>query len=201
MSLAICSWVTGNKCPYLCTYYCMYKFAPAERHESIVFGAARPKYNQKSVEQWIEFMQSQEIQRVCCLLPREQLTRYPIDLLETYQQKLGSKSVLWCPIEDFQLPQSSMLIKQIIPFLIYSDCHQQKVVVHCSGGVGRTGVVLACWLVAGRGFSNREALSTVLQNRRNPYEAVIAATFKFQNPYRVRSQLNNLLNDCRHAFS
>ena len=153
------------------------------------------------MEQWIEFMQSQEIQRVCCLLPSDRLTRYPIDLLETYQQEFGSQSVLWCPVEDFQLPQSSMLIEQIIPFLIYSDCQQQKVVVHCSGGIGRTGVVLASWLVAGRGFSNREALSAVLQNRRNPYEAVIAATFRFQNPYQVKLQLDCLLDDCRHAFS
>ncbi len=178
----------------------MYKFAPAEREESIVFGAARPKYTQKSVEQWIEFMQDREIQRICCLLTSEQFTRYPIDLPEAYRQEFGSKSVLWCPLDDFRLPQSSILIEQIIPFLIDSDRQRQKVVVHCSGGVGRTGVVLACWLVAQRGFSNPEALSATLQNRRNPYEAIIAALFRFQNPYRVRSQLNSLLDDCRHAF-
>ena len=178
----------------------MYKFAPAEGYESIVFGAARPKHNQKSVKQWIKFMQDRKIRRICCLLPSDRLTCYPINLLETYRQKFGSQSVLWCPVKDFQLPQSSILIEQIIPFLIDSVRHQQKVVVHCSGGVGRTGVVLACWLVAKRGFSNREALSAVLQNRRNPYEAIIAATLKFQNPYRVRSQLDRLLNDCRQAF-
>ena len=63
----------------------MYKFAPAERHELIVFGAARPKYDRNSVEQWIEFMQGRGIQRICCLLPSEQLTRYPLDLLEIYR--------------------------------------------------------------------------------------------------------------------
>ena len=177
----------------------MYKFAPAERHELIVFGAARPKYSKKSVEQWIEFMQGRGIQRVCCLLPREAIARYLLNLIETYRQKFGSKSVLWCSVKDFQIPESSILIEQIIPFLINSDCHQQKVVVHCSGGVGRTGIVLASWLVAGRRFSNRE-VSAVLQNRRNPYEAVIAATFRLQNPYRVRSQLDRLLDNCRHAF-
>ena len=104
----------------------MYNFAPAERQESIVFGAARPKYSYKSVEQWIEFMQNLGIQRVCCLLSSKQLIRYPIDLLETYRQKFGSQSVLWCPIEDFQLPQSSILIEQIIPFLIYSDRYKSK---------------------------------------------------------------------------
>jgi protein-tyrosine phosphatase len=145
-------------------------------------------------------MQEREIQRVCCLLESDSIANYPLDLLKTYRQEFGSKSVLWCPIKDFQLPQSSILIEQILPFLICSEKNQQKVVVHCSGGVGRTGVVLACWLVAQHKFSNREAISAVKQNFRNPHEAIIAALFKLQNPYRVKQQLNCLLNDCRHAF-
>ena len=178
----------------------MYKFAPAELQESTVFGAARPKYRQRSVEQWIEFMQSQKIQRICCLLEPDCLSHYPIDLLETYKQKFGRKNVLWQPIADFQLPHSSVLIEQILPFLICSEENQQKVIVHCSGGIGRTGIVLASWLVTRRGFSNQEAIFAVKQNRRHPHEAIIAAVFKLQNPYRVQQQLKCLLNDCRHAF-
>ena len=178
----------------------MYKFAPADIQERIVFGAAKPRYTPQSVEQWIEFMQSQKIGRICCLLESKSLSHYPIDLLETYKQKFGRENVLWQPIADFQLPQSSSLIEQIIPWLICSEENQQKIVVHCSGGVGRTGIVLASWLVARRGFTNREAISAVKQNLRNPYEAIIAAAFKLQNPYRVKQQLNLLLNDCRHAF-
>ena len=178
----------------------MYKFAPAESRELTVFGAARPKYTQRSVEQWIELMQSQRIQRICCLLENKSLSIYPIDLLETYKQKFGRENVLWQPIADFKLPHSSVLIEQILPFLICSEENQQKVVVHCSGGIGRTGIVLASWLVARHGFSNREAISSVKQNRRNPHEAIIAAAFKLQNPYRVKQHLNFLLNDCRRAF-
>ena len=133
-------------------------------------------------------------------MSKDCLARYPIDLLEVYRQKFGNEYVLWQPIKDFQLPQSSMLIEQIIPFLICSEENQQKVVVHCSGGIGRTGIVLASWLVARRRFSNQEAIFTVKQNRRNPHEAIIAAAFKLQNPYRVKQQLNFLLNDCRRAF-
>lgn len=59
----------------------MYKFAPADSQESIVFGAARPKYAQRSVEQWIEFVQRQKVQRICCLLESNSLCRYPRDLL------------------------------------------------------------------------------------------------------------------------
>ena len=178
----------------------MYKFAPADTQEIIVFGAARPRYALESVEQWIEFMQRQKIQRICCLLERDCLSRYPIDLLEIYKEQFGRKNVLWQPIADFQLPQSSNLIEQIIPWLIRSEQNQEKVVVHCSGGIGRTGVVLASWLVARRGFTNREAISAVKQNLRNPHEAIIAALLKFNNPYGIKRQLDNLLNDCRHAF-
>lgn len=179
----------------------MYKFAPADSRELTVFGAARPKYTQKSVEQWIKFMQSQKIRRICCLLESSSLSHYPIDLLETYSQKFGGENVLWQPIADFQLPHSSVLIEQILPFLICSEEDRQKVVVHCSGGIGRTGIVLASWLVTRRGFSNREAISAVKQNRRNPHEAIITAVFKSQNPCRVKQQLNLLLNDCRYAFN
>ncbi|NJO97925.1 MAG: hypothetical protein HC764_19590 [Pleurocapsa sp. CRU_1_2] len=61
----------------------MYKFAPATRQESIIFGAERPKYTQKSIAQWIKFMQQQEISRVCCLLESKQLARYPLDLFHS----------------------------------------------------------------------------------------------------------------------
>ena len=60
----------------------MYKFAPADIQEMIVFGAARPRYTPESVEQWIEFMQNQKIQRVCCLLEQDCLSRYPMDLYQ-----------------------------------------------------------------------------------------------------------------------
>lgn len=178
----------------------MYKFAPAARQESIVFGAARPQYSETTIKQWIEFMEAQQIEKVVCLLEKKSLSRYAVDLLATYRQKFGQKSVLWQPIPDFQLPTPAMLIESIIPFLIEAAQKQQKVVVHCSGGVGRTGIVLAAWLVSSRGFSNQQALSAVKQNQRYPQEAIIAALFKGKNPYRRKQQLNKLLDDCRDVF-
>ncbi len=173
----------------------MYKFAPASEHEPIVFGSARPGYSNKQVNEWTEFMQNQDIQRVCCLLPESQLRRYS-NLLDVYRQTFGLDQVCWTPIEDFHFADPEILIHQILPFLALANQHQEKVVVHCSGGIGRTGHVLAAWLVAGRGLSNQDAIAAVKQTGRNPYEAVIAAPFKGRNPWKVAAELNTLLDEC-----
>jgi protein-tyrosine phosphatase len=175
----------------------MYKFAPASEHEPIVFGAARSGYSDPQVSEWIEFMQHQGIQRVCCLLAGSQLERYA-NLLEVYRQTFGSEQMCWTPIEDFHWVDPEILIHQILPFLALANQRQQKVVVHCSGGIGRTGHVLAAWLVAGRGFSHSAAIAAVRQMGRDPYEAVMAAPFNGRNPWKVAAELKSLLNRLRN---
>ncbi|MDX2212218.1 MAG: dual specificity protein phosphatase family protein [Oculatellaceae cyanobacterium bins.114] len=174
----------------------MYKFAAASANELFVFGAARPGCTDPQVHAWVEFMQNQGIQRVCCLLSETQLTRYS-DLLGVYQQAFGLEQVCWAPIEDFNLVTPEMLIHQILPFLSTANQRREPVVVHCSGGVGRTGHVLAAWLVAEHGFSNQLAIAAVKQTGRNPCEAVIAAPLCGRNPWVVAAKLNMLLDDCQ----
>jgi protein-tyrosine phosphatase len=171
----------------------MYKFAAASADESIVFGSARPGYTDEQVNQWIEFMLDRDIRRVCCLLTKKQLDRYP-DLLSSYQQAFGKERVCWAPIEDFSLVTPEIMIDRILPFLAMADKRQEKVVVHCSGGIGRTGQILAAWLVAGRGFDYESVIITVQQTGRNPYEAIIAAPFKGRNPWQVAAELKTLLS-------
>ena len=171
----------------------MYKFATASADELTVFGSTRPGYADEQVSQWIDFMLDRDIRRVCCLLTKKQLDRYD-DLLGSYQQAFGKEHVCWAPIEDFSLATPEMLVDRILPFLAIADRQQEKVVVHCSGGIGRTGHILAAWLVAGRGFSRESAILAVRQTGRNPYEAIIAAPFTGRNPWQVASQLKTLLS-------
>ncbi|PSB56661.1 protein-tyrosine phosphatase family protein [Chamaesiphon polymorphus] len=175
----------------------MYKFAAASTEERIVFGSARPGYTDDRVNEWIEFMQMQNIQRVCCLLPKSHLNRYS-NLLDTYRQIWGENAICWAPIEDFCLVESEVLSARILPFLATADRHQERVVIHCSGGVGRTGHILAAWLIAGRGFDRQSAIESVKKTGKNPYEAVIAAPFKGRNPWRVLTKLYLLLDNCRN---
>lgn len=56
-------------------------FGAATEHEPIVFGARRPGFPlpsvpQAFVEEWIAFMIAQNIKRVVCLLPENQLLSY-----------------------------------------------------------------------------------------------------------------------------
>lgn len=174
----------------------MYRFAAASKDESIVFGAAHPGHREQQTHEWIDFMQSQGIQRVCCLLSESQLSRYD-DLLGIYRCCFGAEQVCWAPVDDFRLVASDLLTCEILPFLTMAEQQQQRVVVHCSGGMGRTGHILAAWLVAERGFSNKAAIAAVKATGRNPYEAVIAAPFKGRSPWTVALELDELLDISR----
>ncbi len=87
-------------------------------------------------------MEGQNIKRVCCLLFPAQLNHYS-GLLEVYRDHFGPSQICWAPIEDFQLVNYEMLNQTILPFLSMANQHHEKVVVHCSGGVGRNTVRLS----------------------------------------------------------
>ena len=175
-----------------------YRFAAASAEELIVFGASRPGYRKEQVDDWLAFMQGQGIQRICCLLTEARLMRYG-GLLSHYQQIFGADRVCWAPIEDFQLADCDALVGIILPFLAAANRAEEKVVVHCSGGIGRTGQALAAWLVAERGLSNQAAIATVRASGRNPCEAASAAPLRGQTPQQVVAQSHQLLDDCRRA--
>ena len=158
----------------------MYNFGPAAQGETVVFGAERPGYDSRRVDfalikEWIKFMKGQGIRRVCCLLPEAQLAYYPTGLIRAYFDAFGEDNVLHAPVEDFHLVPLSLLAKVILPFLAESERDQQKVVMHCSGGSGRTGHVLAAWLVHARSLPPEDALLVVESTsgvHRNPREAL-----------------------------
>jgi protein-tyrosine phosphatase len=155
-----------------------FNFGPAAAGEEIVFGARRPGYplsraGRQPVEDWIAFMLARGIRRVVCLLDAE-LSGYD-DLLGDYRRAFGPQRVCHAPIPDFRLADPPTLLDVILPFLDQADARGEKTVVHCAGGSGRTGHVLAAWLVHGRGYAAQAALAAVRHApgvRRNPCEAV-----------------------------
>jgi len=59
----------------------------------------------------------------------------------------------------------------LFPFLDDAVANDERVVVHCLAGIGRTGHVLAAWLVHGRDYDPVDAIETVEEMGRSPAAA------------------------------
>jgi protein-tyrosine phosphatase len=152
----------------------MFNFGPASPDEINVFGAAKPGGTQEDVNRWLEFMTRNGISRVVCLMHQDELgSKVPANLIDTYYSHFDKSNVLHSGISDFQLASQEQA-HNISIFLADGCRHYHKTVVHCSAGMGRTGHVLACWLVAGRGHVPNEAINLVKSVKgvsRNPRES------------------------------
>ncbi|PSQ15471.1 protein phosphatase [Halobacteriales archaeon QS_8_69_26] len=150
-----------------------FRFAPAAPEEEIVFGSCAPDWGTRGtepVDEWIEFVRDRDVRRALCLLSDGQVADRP-DLLETYRAAFGPDRVRHVPIPDHHLPDPARL-ESALSFLQASEHRGERVVVHCLAGIGRTGVVLAGWLVARHDYDPREAVETVRATGRRPTDAV-----------------------------
>ena len=70
--------------------------------------------------------------------------------------------------------------RRILPFLDDANRANERTVVHCSAGMGRTGHILALWLVHGRDYSLDKAIKTVEQQGRTPLEIATRDELKYR---------------------
>jgi protein-tyrosine phosphatase len=89
-----------------------------------------------------------------------------------YEEHFGSQNVLHAPIPDHHLPSVELVHEHILPFLRNAKEQNEPVVVHCQAGIGRTGVVLAAWLVDEYDYDVESAIEVVKSRYRNPLDAV-----------------------------
>ncbi len=69
--------------------------------------------------------------------------------------------VLWSPIRDVSVPKSVEDFAPVIQLVIEALQDGQTVVIHCMGGLGRTGLAAACVLVVTTELTPKEAISIV----------------------------------------
>ena len=155
-------------------------YGPAWPGDTLVCGARRPGWSRprtlvdgEAVGRWMASMQQERgVRRVLCLLSVEHLQLYEAGghsaclasgtceptLIERYRRFFGAERVHWLPTTDFDVLEAAQL-RAALRFLDAAVGAAERVLVHCSGGSGRTGQVLAGWRVHHHGLNATAALS------------------------------------------
>ncbi len=104
------------------------------------------------------------------LLQAHELAALEIPELFNQVQAHGMQSC-WFPIQDFGTPDSMPGLQSLVAQILAALSDGQTVVIHCKGGLGRTGLVAAACLVA-LDYSPEAAFSALRQARPGSVETL-----------------------------
>lgn len=117
----------------------------------------RKDYN-RSLPDDLAAMQAQSVTHVVPLITEDEFKIYGVDeLLDTYQQ--AGFVVRHQPILDQSVCSSSEM-RELMQWINQNLAKDAHIMIHCVGGLGRSGLVAACYLTT-QGFSAEEAIKEV----------------------------------------
>ena len=110
----------------------------------------------------LQTIKSTGIEAVVCLLTIEEMKHYGIEDLLNQFAKMGI-TVKHLPIIDGKVPTIAET-QEIVDWLTSQTKLGRNILVHCAGGLGRSGTVVACYLRA-QGHSAVDAINVVRKAR------------------------------------
>ncbi len=93
------------------------------------------------------------------------------------QVPLYGMEVLWFPIRDQSVPTSTEKFHEAVRLIVERLSEGKTVVIHCMGGLGRTGLVAAAVLVATTELNPQEAVLVVRRARQDAIETAEQSEF------------------------
>jgi len=125
------------------------------------------KEKQLCLDRFAEQMKKNGVKHIAVLLTAGEIEDYYSGrLLETYEGY--GFEVLPCPIEDSSIPRN---FKDFVAYVdeLCNISEKDKILVHCFGGFGRTGLVVAALLIK-LGSSLEKAIQTVREKKPHSIE-------------------------------
>ncbi len=144
-----------------------------------IYMSAKP--TEKNLEKYINFMKTNGVGTVIPLLPIQDIYRiYGFDLLEVYED--SNLEVIHFPIEDFSTPDDLNLFDYFIND-VGESLQRTNILIHCSAGLGRTGLVTAALLVKYNKYDSQKAIEIVRKSRWGTVETPEQEKFLAQYDY------------------
>ncbi|HEY1038394.1 MAG TPA: dual specificity protein phosphatase family protein [Bacteroidia bacterium] len=117
----------------------------------------------RNLDEDIAKIRQEGIEKVVCLIATEEFERYGVnDLLSSYRENgIDAKHL---NIVDQGIPTKEEM-KNITAWINDQQKENKKVLIHCVGGLGRTGTVAACYLKEYFKLSTEEAIKKIREVR------------------------------------
>jgi len=135
------------------------------KNNKSLYLASRPE--EKELVEFIKFIKQKNIKTVVVLLPYISMMEiYGFSLVDYY--KRNNIDVLFYPIQDFDSPSRLEYFHSLMK-LIWKRINRGNVLIHCSAGEGRTGMV-AAGLAIYKGKNVEDAISLIRKYRSGAVE-------------------------------
>ncbi|MCE9500551.1 MAG: isochorismatase family protein [Leptospira sp.] len=121
------------------------------------------KDRNRNMTEDINTIRENNISEVICLLTENEFTQYGVEnLREDY--KINGINANYFPIKDQGVPTKE-LMQKIVATIAKVTAEKRNILIHCVGGLGRSGMAAACFLISKMALRPPDAIAMVRETR------------------------------------